>query len=300
MSKYTRIMVTKEQSDFIEKNFLEIGGAACGKILGLKKATVFSRANKLGLKISKERISEIRKSAALELNKEKTQPLLDAFLKINTPEKAYLLGYFWADGHLSKNEIRMTILSSDMLTVQQVFSSTGGWNFIPVPNHDYIINPLTRISACNQRLCDRFSEMGYKTKSFSGLEKVLSFIPENFHNYFIRGLFDGDGCISYNGTRQNLTICSTFLFDWTPLKELFLKLNIHFNVSYKTNKRGHCSIFEIRRKLDIYKFYKYIYSGNPFGLSRKHNIFVDIFTRKMKRNLKKNSFMLTFSDSYWL
>jgi hypothetical protein len=288
---------------FILDNYKSLGWSGCARALKLNRSTIYLRAKKLELSMPSESLSARRSQITLKRNSEKTQKNFEAFKTIDTPEKAYLLGYFWADGHLSKNTILMTIVREDLNNVKDIFLRTGDWTIKKAKKPTPQQKELSRIYICNQRLCNIFNTMGFAEKSFISASKVLSHIPKELHSYWLRGYFDGDGCVAFlkSGFGPRAFITSSYQQDWNGIEAIIKDLKIKYCIRRKNSKfkylgkikDGRSSELIISGRADIFKFFNYIYGDHlkRFGLKRKYNKFVDIFTRPMERKLQKNAFM---------
>jgi len=114
-------------------------------------------------------------------------------------------------------------------------------------------------------------------------------INNNYINHFIRGYFDGDGCLSISKNKQAcLSILGSNNFLIT-LKD-YLKLNYNINSSiykYDTSKIFKLSI---SNKEDIIKFKTIIYSDcTDIFLTRKKNKFIEHEQNCNNRKNRKNN-----------
>ena len=124
---------------------------------------------------------------------------------------------------------------------------------------------------------DKKININLKETSFSELLKEIEISP-NLLKDFLRGYFEGDGCITYANkehTKMVIKICGTFNFlndyqKFLPLKQnykiitnasvptLALAHNVAFNVcNYLYND---CSIY-LKRKFELYNSYCRLYQG---------------------------------------
>jgi intein-encoded DNA endonuclease-like protein len=116
----------------------------------------------------------------------------DYFSKIDTEEKAYWLGFIYADGYLAKNENRLALVVSikDKEHLKK-FADIFGKQLIE-------IKKLDKKSKKSYEQCGVFlySERIYNDlKSFLNSENIFDMIPKELHRHFVRGFFDGDGSI---------------------------------------------------------------------------------------------------------
>lgn len=119
------------------------------------------------------------------------------FKKIDCPNKAYWLGWLISDGNIIKNYIRIRIQEDDLKILQQFkkdISFTGNISIIPKrKQHHKNLVSLTLTS--NNTVID-LSQWGCVPNKTH--KTYFPNIPEIFWNHFIRGYFDGDGCIHVN------------------------------------------------------------------------------------------------------
>ena len=113
------------------------------------------------------------------------------FEVINTEEKAYFLGLLFADGHISKNNCLMLTMK-DLDIIEKFKKSIESEHPIKY-NKDK--NPTINIRS--KKICEDLKKIGFNNKKsyFVDFEKILSFIPKELLNHFVRGMFDGDGSI---------------------------------------------------------------------------------------------------------
>ena len=214
----------------------------------------------------------------------------DFFKNINTELQAYLLGFYVADGsvdekrktfriHLSKKDKELVDLYKEIISpeartfvVKQHFT-TGREKSKIIAHESYgvDINSSILVNDLNNL------NYGYK-KTYSNLS--LPIIDEELIRHFIRGYFDGDGCITgWMSYEKNKSDRFRYSFDiQAKTKSLlndiicyFEKYNIKINLNYITRD----DMFRIKTssKNDIKKIYNILYNNSNFYLSRKFNKF---------------------------
>ena len=104
-------------------------------------------------------------------------------------------------------------------------------------------------------------------------------IPDNLQNHFMRGVFDGDGCISLrtdkrdNKQRGQVNICSG---SYDFIKEYYDKLVIFANLDGKNKIRcpkGTYYVVDWGGLSDVEKIYEFLYKDSKVYLLRKKEIF---------------------------
>ena len=203
------------------------------------------------------------------------------FKEIDTPEKAYWIGWLISDGNVDPDcTISISLQSKDEDILHLLEKDLG------VEGKVRSVNKYVRFAIGSKLMYeDLVSKTITPCKSFS---VELPKIKKNLYHHLLRGLFDGDGGISvYKGTHNNkgkirtqwhqeLSFCGN-LKVITKVKEI-LEQNIPQLSKKKIEPES--SIFRIRwsKKSDIKLIYEYLYQdcGEHF-LSRKKNKIEQIF-----------------------
>ena len=185
-------------------------------------------------------------------------------------ELFYLLGYFYADAHLSKQGgVRLEIIESDSVVIEYCLNKTG----------------ISYSSGVRQRKNSKNKQKWFYLKSHKeifnkimnkkdSMKEAIKYIDQSFLPYFIRGFFDGDGCINkHNNKYYRLYFYSSFDNDWSILFSILDKLDICYTHQKIIRKNGKhkSSLLCISKNLDLIKFFNYVYPEKryDFGLLRK-------------------------------
>lgn len=225
----------------------------------------------------------------------------DAFNKLDTPEKAYMLGFMYADGYneSSKRRVFCGIQYKDSYILKdflKIVGSNAPVNKILRNYKDSGLSDVGTISISSEKISNRFISLGCPIKKtfilkFPSEKQVrIKLLP-----HFIRGYFDGDGCLSYNTTqkkyfRGGVYIVSTLHFCEKLALLLKNKLGIHCSICIK-NKRYKNKKFPIRTlsiggNRQIQKFLDWIYYDSTIHLKRKYKKYLE-FSRKNKKQAEK-------------
>lgn len=200
-------------------------------------------------------------------------------------ELAYLLGYFYADGSLYSKTVEkkynkgfstyykltLEIVSTDCKYIEYCLDKL---------NINFSIRTRMRKNSKSEQTCFTIST---KNELFEIFKNVLSdktdmlqafsYIPLDSHSYFLRGFFDGDGCIFNNSTRASLYMYGSYQQIWTPVTNILNVLDIKYVYQQISRKNGHhkSSHIVISNKQGINKFFEFIYPDRifDFGLYRK-------------------------------
>lgn len=207
----------------------------------------------------------------------------ESLIENPTKEYAYFLGFFWADGHVSKNSkgLYLELVSEDVYSIKNIIDTLGIININDRKKDgrkDGIKRkPQSSFYFSNHKLYNLMCSLDYINKSYKSFEKVFNYLPLEFHKYFIRGYFDGDGCIYLMKTRTTaqLWIGSTYEQDWDFFLNYFKLLNITFTLVKKIQtSKSKCSVVRLTKKSEIELFFKTIYlDDDGIYLKRKYDKF---------------------------
>lgn len=242
------------------------------KELNISKDCVFRYAKKLGLSTGKN----FKRKSKLNEN---------CFANIDDSNKAYWLGFIMADGgvcyttnyYKQQNKpnrlyINLSIKDKETLINLKEFLNTDKEVEKYTPKGTYSENAMCRLIINSTRLCRDLSIYGIHPGK-TGYE-IIPELSNDMLPHFIRGYFDGDGCI-YINQKEQLRI--TFSGNKTFLESLQTKLISNNILSSKTKitKQGdkNCYLFCINKQSDINNFYKYIYQNSKVHMERKFNKF---------------------------
>lgn len=210
---------------------------------------------------------------------------LNFFNKIDTEEKAYILGFLCADGHIDAKSYRITISlqNSDIDILEKIRTAMHSTH--PIKTDILRSNPYKKsnnkiLKQCSlningKNLVTPLIEMGIcgkKTYTLDG--SVCKMIPENLMKHFLRGYFDGDGNITWgkhysSGNKYIIQVCGNEDFLLNTYQKYFpstCKL-------YKDLYSKQCFVWKIANKNSVLEFLNYIYGDATIYLDRKYKIY---------------------------
>lgn len=194
------------------------------------------------------------------------------FEKIDSEESAYWFGFLYADGYINynKNSITLCLSNNDLDILQKFLKFIKTDKPIRKNNKD-----SSKVVIENKKITNDLKKLGL----LQCKTHILSFpkIRKNLLNHFIRGYFDGDGCITYGrklNTFANVSITSTLNF----LKEIDNNIDVKFSYT-KRHKDKVDDIFTMTSGgiVNIMKFYSFIYKNSSIYMDRKKKKFNDWF-----------------------
>lgn len=203
------------------------------------------------------------------------------FDSIDTPNKAYILGFFYADGcnFPPKGTVSMSLQETDKEILEKIRLEIESEK--PLEYLDYSSKNTNGYHYQNQYRLLLFSSHMSTSLSSLGMtqNKSLSLTFPNFLNeelisHFIRGYFDGDGCVHFaqNGNCI-INMTSTESFCKTIQDYVFEKLNIHASISDASCHNGVTKVLQISGKNQVKTFLDFIYDDAELYLERKYNLY---------------------------
>lgn len=187
------------------------------------------------------------------------------FDKIDTKDKAYILGYLFADGHcdINKRTVDLTLSIKDKFHLINIAKTIG---FDETRIHDYITKPNPKTGKCYE-----YCRLNLSGELFDGLIKYIrprktftGKIPKIENDLIpamLLGIFDGDGSISVTGKSAEIGI-SLNKKACEKYKRLLVKLGLNKN---KINICPDKNIWRIRihtREI-ILELQKIFYNNSP-------------------------------------
>lgn len=260
---------TDEEIKFLKENYKTMTYKQLSEQLNRTKAAIDLKINRLGLK------------------KDKYVYNHDFFENIDTPQKAYWLGFIYADGGVAIDtrtnscELSIKLQASDANHLRKFNKTLDG-------NVDVSFD--TRKCNLNNKMYDTCQIRFYSSKLVHDLgqhgvipNKTMTIrfpnINKNLYADFIRGYFDGDGCVCENKKKNgpssiaaNFTCGSIdFLND---LRSILYENGI---CSYITRWKDKAPKLVIGGMKNTHNFLYYIYNNKSEYLERKYKKTIDLY-----------------------
>ena len=204
----------------------------------------------------------------------------DFFKCINTEEKAYILGFICADGHIEKDRLNITVSIKDRDILEKIrytmhsnhpIKEVQRTNPYKKTNRKNLI--LSELMIGSVELVKPLFNMGLTTnKTYTLNGDILKYIPKYLIRDFLRGYFDGDGNVFFgrrysSGYKYNVNICGNEDF-------LLKSFQVYFpsnNKLYKDLYSRQCYVWKISQKDKVRDFMYYLYYNSSIFLQRKYN-----------------------------
>lgn len=201
---------------------------------------------------------------------------------IDTEEKAYWLGFIYADGCVMDNngfEISLKESDKDHLDKFNTFMEYET-NNVKINSTNYKDHLRCRWSVKNKHLKESLEKLGCtprKSLTLSFPNKSI-FTNEELIRHFIRGYFDGDGCISYSNKEH-----TKMYLNFVGTKEFLNKIKDISGFNWYMNSKG--NVFQMScGHTSGMKFSKCLYENSTIYLDRKYQRFVEFCRLESSKN----------------
>lgn len=224
---------------------------------------------------------------------------------IDTENKAYLLGFFIADGCVSiehENSLirspnyRFTINNSIddkdiIIKLKEEICPFSNISIIDKLNNDKIIRKIQyKLRWSSKKMFDvLYNKYNIKPRKTNDLYFKFPFehIPEHLIRHFIRGFFDGDGNITFHKYKKsiqfNFSLFATSLLFSEQICKIFEGIDSNITRTLRSVKSKNLTCYQIRFKYNrkrvecIHKIYDWLYNDSTIYLSRKKIKFENYF-----------------------
>lgn len=242
-----------------------------------KGKTLSALGREFGVSYSTIRNLLKRKGVKTEGNKHNFPRDEFYFSNIDSKEKAYWLGFLYADGcvHSNSNEISITLKDRDHLEKFRKAIKSNNKIGESIDKRFSSMPKIYHFSIKDKQLKSDLIKWGCVPNKSLSLTKIPN-IPRDFVSHFIRGYFDGDGSLHWlNGTKNfRISFVGTAPFLKDIQKELGLSLSLG------QNKGNQSKYFQVAGRKQVPMILDYIYkdSDDNIRLTRKYKNYLDCLT----------------------
>lgn len=241
--------------------------------------------------ITNHKVSDILESLGISRNHNSVRIYnLDFkyFDHIDTPNKAYILGLLFADGHneLKKGTISISLKADDKYILEAIrkeLMSDRGLEFIKGKrfrdgDKEYVSSDEYRLSVFSSYMCESLIGCGMIPNKSNRL-KFPMYIPDELLSHFVRGYFDGDGSMGFHDlstwNNKNLIIKIVGTKEFNVYLSKYLKdcLGIESLIKDASNNNGVTTVLCINKISSQKMFCEWIYNDAEMYLKRKYDVY---------------------------
>jgi DNA-binding transcriptional regulator WhiA len=213
------------------------------------------------------------------------------FEVINTEEKAYVLGFLYGDGSMSRNDSNVYILSlkSDRQILEAMQKAMQSERPIREDGRGYIV-----LKFAGKKVKEDLMKVGVVPNKTKIIEFPYQHMDPTLYRHFIRGLFDSDGSITTAKDKR----CSRYTAHWTIFstrKMLDSIKSIMEEEGITTNNLTHdkrcykeSAILGTCKCESLYRIYNFLYKDQTICLERKRLRYEEALSRKPREGLKRS------------
>lgn len=211
------------------------------------------------------------------------------FDTINTEKKAYILGFLCADGSVSKksdSQLRIALQNGDRDIVEVIKNNLKSTS--PINEYVYRGKKYCRVYFYSKRICDNLKKCGCDVDKTIHLTWDNIKLPKRLMQHFVRGYFDGDGCISFwlhkgKYLKGHWNITSTKAFAMGLRKFIFDTFGYLCYVSQRHEDSPNTKTIELSGNRQISNIMDWMYKDATIYLQRKkrkYNDYLKIYGEK--------------------
>ena len=212
------------------------------------------------------------------------------FDKIDTQNKAYILGFLYADGCnlMDKHTVAMTLEEKDKEILEKIRSEINSEKKLEFINqskrtseNNYHYKDMWRLLMFSTHMCNQLNRLGMTPNKSLSLE-FPEWLDKKLYPHFIRGYFDGDGSLCCRYTADNkfqplFTITSTNNFCQKCLEILREETSIGGGIYDASSKNGITKVLSISGVHQIKRVMDWLYKDAELYMERKHDVYLNDF-----------------------
>lgn len=249
------------------------------------------------------------------MKKQKYKINNDYFKKIDTPDKAYILGFMYADGCVYEKWSKIDLQIGDIKILEMMKSFMG--NECPIriyqdkktwfynENKERVYYPkqdTCRMDIYSPQISNDLIACGcIKRKTYDLTFPNEDILPVDLQRHFIRGYLDGDGSISFSERKRvgegsyehfNMTFTGTYEIV-SAIKKILNKNVCSFVGDIRSRKNNNVNNFTLNICGNdiLLKICEWLYDDTNFYLERKFEKYVklkEVLNERNSRPLYKN------------
>ena len=195
------------------------------------------------------------------------------FDNINTEEKAYWLGFLFADGAVSSgkgNSVELSLKLSDAEHLEKYSKFLENESCVKTDSY------RCRVITCSKHFRKKLIELGCTPRKSLTL-RFPDYLPKELIPHFIRGYFDGDGC--FHSAKCKTCINRHLVFSLLRTKEFLEECSKYLDCNgrlYKRKEHLNNTYFINSANLRALNVGDYLYKDATIFLERKYNIYKQI------------------------
>lgn len=205
---------------------------------------------------------------------------------IDNEHKAYWLGFIMADGynHESKTCVVIRLQEEDKELLEKLKKELEYTGPIYTFHRTTNTNKLCK-SYCELNLASpHFSESLTKIGCTQGKTYTLKLpkLSQNLKQHFVRGYFDGDGCLSITPRKDRTPTSKSYQFNIVGKENVviaikdFLRQNVELTNTTVAKRKNGIAVIHWGGKNMVTKIMNFLYKDATIYMERKHNKYLEL------------------------
>lgn len=233
------------------------------------------------LKISARRFALWLREQDIETPKNKKYTCNeDYFKEIDTEEKAYWLGFLYADGCVNRGKksmnLEITLKNEDRKHLVKFLNAIN--SNVPIKEKQIILGDKTfqanKIVICSTQMCKDLIEKGCVPNKSLTLEfPSKETIKTELLHHFVRGYFDGDGWLGFSTDKRRARLGITGTYSFLNSIQDYMKWDK--NIITKDKRSEACTI-SYGGSLNSIAYLNQLYKNASYYLDRKYKKYEEI------------------------
>lgn len=274
----TKIIFSNEQLEDIRKSYLNGESTVkIGQRYGTSHHPIRQVLEEMGIDRNQKRF--VRKYSLDE----------NYFDKIDTPNKAYILGLLYADGSncISKGTVSISLQEEDKKLLEDIREEVHSdkpleyLDYSKKNNFGYTYKNQYRLLLFSHHICEQLDKIGMIPNKSLKLE--VPNLDECLYSHFIRGYFDGDGSLTIRYTQDNklrvlTTLTSTECFCNRVRNIIQQSVDIPCGNVYDAScHNGVTKVLSISGIRQNQKLHTWLYQDADLYLQRKYDKVLELY-----------------------
>lgn len=215
------------------------------------------------------------------------------FETIDSQNKAYFLGLIYSDGNVHGNTCRISLVEEDTYILEELLKLISPERKLHYKKGRLMSNgntskPQMALSFTNKKIIKDLKLLGvYPAKSLTLSFPTFDQVPLNLMPHFIRGYFDGDGCIYNIKSAYRMSFIGSH--DFCRVLNILLENHNIMSMLIVEEKISRICISDKSQIINIFNF-MYVTHGAQIKLERKYNKFKEMINTTNWDNIGRTKY----------
>ena len=281
MGERNSVLTEKEKQEAFDAYRKGESGTSIAKRYGVYPNSIYGLMKRRGIK--RRNISEAHRK--YKINEK-------FFNSIDSEEKAYILGLFYADGSNNIKRYKAYIMLAEqdvdiLYKIKDLIQPEKPLHYQKRKPQNSKHQNRYMFYIDNKHISKQLEKLGCVINKTYKL-KFPDWLDENLYNHFIRGYFDGDGHIGIYNKRAQISITGTKEF-LNRIKNILTKININCKLYERyPERRTNIRSIQFNGNRQVERFLNWLYKDSTLYIERKYDKYKELIELNNKTSIRKN------------